>query len=105
MHHNDKWQASSSTDHQNNSADDLDDDDPGSNSAISISNDYSLVEDKVKRMLEEIRKQEQIMSQTSQALNLCAVTVEFSGSTEAVEGERHLLVACECFFCLSFKLY
>lgn len=51
------------------------------------------MEDKVKRLLEEIRKQEQIMSQTSQALNLCAATIEFSGSTESVEGERHLLVA------------
>lgn len=55
--------------------------------------DENAVEEKVKRLMEEIRKQEQIMSQTSQALNLCAVTVEFSGSTEAVEGERHLLVA------------
>lgn len=53
----------------------------------------NAVEDKVKRLLDEIRKQEQIMSQTSQALNLCASTIEFSGSTESVEGERHLLVA------------
>lgn len=51
------------------------------------------VADKVRRLLDEIRKQEQIMSQTSQALNLCAATIEFSGSTESVEGERHLLVA------------
>lgn len=51
------------------------------------------VAEKVRRLLDEIRKQEQIMSQTSQALNLCAATIEFSGSTESVEGERHLLVA------------
>lgn len=51
------------------------------------------VGDKVRRLLEEIGKQEQIISQTSQALNLCASTIEFSGSTESVEGERHLLVA------------
>lgn len=51
------------------------------------------VAEKVRRLLDEIRKQEQIMSQTSQALNLCAATFEFSGSTESVEGERHLLVA------------
>lgn len=100
MHHTDKWQVPSTADHQN----DLDDDDEDSNSARTISNDYSLVEDKVKRMLEEIRKQEQIMSQTSQALNLCAVTVEFSGSTEAVEGERHLLVACKLYFLILLNL-
>lgn len=38
-------------------------------------------------------RQQTIIKQTSQALNLCASTIEFSGSTEAVEGERHLLVA------------
>lgn len=48
---------------------------------------------KIQRLLEEVMRQQTIISQTSQALNLCASTVEFSGSTEAVEGERHLLVA------------
>jgi actin-binding protein anillin len=48
---------------------------------------------KIQRLLDEIMRQQTIISQTSQALNLCASTVEFSGSTEAVEGERHLLVA------------
>lgn len=51
------------------------------------------VDDKVKKLLEEVCKQQTVISQTSQALNLCASTIEFSGSTEAVEGERHLLVA------------
>lgn len=31
--------------------------------------------------------------QASQALNLCAATIEFSGSTEQAEGERLLLLA------------
>ncbi|CAG9800676.1 unnamed protein product [Chironomus riparius] len=50
-------------------------------------------ENKIQRLLDEVMRQQTIISQTSQALNLCASTVEFSGSTEAVEGERHLLVA------------
>lgn len=50
-------------------------------------------EKKIQRLLDEVMRQQTIISQTSQALNLCASTVEFSGSTEAVEGERHLLVA------------
>lgn len=50
-------------------------------------------QNKIKRLLDEVMKQQTVISQTSQALNLCASTVEFSGSTEAVEGERHLLVA------------
>lgn len=51
------------------------------------------VDNKIQRLLDEVMRQQTIISQTSQALNLCASTVEFSGSTEAVEGERHLLVA------------
>jgi actin-binding protein anillin len=50
-------------------------------------------DNKIKRLLDEVMRQQTIISQTSQALNLCASTIEFSGSTEAVEGERHLLVA------------
>lgn len=50
-------------------------------------------ENKIQRLLDEVMRQQTIIKQTSQALNLCASTVEFSGSTEAVEGERHLLVA------------
>lgn len=55
--------------------------------------DASLVKEKMKKLLDEVCKQQQIISQSSQALNLCASTIEFSGSTESVEGERHLLVA------------
>lgn len=51
--------------------------------------------EKTEKLLVEVCKQQQIITQTSQALNLCAATVEFSGSTESVEGERHLLVASE----------
>lgn len=55
--------------------------------------DTAAVQEKVKKLFDEIGKQQTIMAQSSQALNLCAATIEFSGSTEAVEGERHLLVA------------
>lgn len=36
-----------------------------------------------------------MISQTSQALNLCNSTLEFMGSTEQVEAERVLLLASE----------
>lgn len=51
------------------------------------------VENKIQKLLDNVMQQQTVISQTSQALNLCASTVEFSGSTESVEGERHLLVA------------
>lgn len=51
------------------------------------------VQEKVKKLLEEVCKQQTAISQASQALNLCASTVEFSGSTESVEAERHLLIS------------
>lgn len=66
------------------------DDDTQSDSEL---DDANLVQEKIKKLLEEVCKQQQIIAQTSQALNLCAATIEFSGSTESVEGERHLLVA------------
>jgi actin-binding protein anillin len=43
----------------------------------------------------QVKRQETVISQASQALNLCYSTVEFSGSAEQVEGERLLLVASE----------
>lgn len=58
-------------------------------------NESLLVQDKIKRLLEEVCKQQTVISQASQALNLCNATVEFSGSREQVEGERLLLVASE----------
>lgn len=70
-----------------------------SDSSGDDSDDYAYdqraaeVQDKIKRLLNEVCKQQTIIAQSSQALNLCAATIEFSGSTESVEGERHLLVA------------
>jgi len=57
------------------------------------SNEASQAQDKIKKLLSEVCKQQQVIGQASQALNLCAATVEFSGSTESVEGERYLLLA------------
>ncbi|XP_034952696.1 anillin-like isoform X3 [Chelonus insularis] len=61
--------------------------------AHGISQEASLVGDKIKRLMDEVCKQQTIIGQASQALNLCTATVEFSGSREQVEGERLLLIA------------
>ncbi|KAJ3648680.1 hypothetical protein Zmor_020464 [Zophobas morio] len=52
-----------------------------------------LIQKKINVLKIEIAKQELIISQTSQALNLCNSTLEFMGSTEQVEAERVLLLA------------
>ncbi|XP_034230299.1 LOW QUALITY PROTEIN: anillin-like [Thrips palmi] len=52
-----------------------------------------LVEVRVRNLLDEVSKQQTVISQASQALNLCNATVEFSGSSEQVEGERLLLLS------------
>lgn len=74
-----------------------DDEDSSQSSDASSSNDH-LFDDKLKKLLNEIHKQEQIIKQTSQALNYCAQTFEFSGSAESVESERHLLLASKILF-------
>ncbi|XP_037874043.1 anillin isoform X3 [Bombyx mori] len=51
------------------------------------------VRQRIKELQNEITKQQTVISQASQALNLCAATIEFSGSTEQAEGERLLLLA------------
>ncbi|KAL1501045.1 hypothetical protein ABEB36_006447 [Hypothenemus hampei] len=48
---------------------------------------------KIALVQEEVNRQQNIIAQTSQALNLCSSTLEFSGSTEQVEAEKVLLVA------------
>ncbi|XP_060534252.1 anillin isoform X2 [Cylas formicarius] len=55
--------------------------------------DSDEIQRKIKDLQDEVNKQQNIISQTSQALNLCSSTPEFSGSTEQVEAERVLLVA------------
>lgn len=64
------------------------------------------VSNKVAKLSMEIDKQHQMMKQTSQALNLCAATFEFSGSTESVDAERHLLVASkQCLYICNNKIF
>ncbi|XP_059484946.1 anillin-like isoform X2 [Neocloeon triangulifer] len=48
---------------------------------------------KIKSLEEEVSRQQTVISQASQALNLCRSTVEFSNSSEQVEAERLLLLA------------
>ncbi|KAG8239176.1 hypothetical protein J437_LFUL018994, partial [Ladona fulva] len=55
--------------------------------------DEQVVQKKIKSLLDEVSIQQTIISQASQALNLCSSTIEFSESAEQVEGERLLLVA------------
>ncbi|XP_043499901.1 anillin isoform X2 [Polistes fuscatus] len=52
-----------------------------------------LVKEKVKHLLDEVSKQQTIIGQASQALNLCSSTIEFNQSQEQVEVEKLLLVA------------
>ncbi|XP_057335308.1 anillin-like isoform X2 [Microplitis mediator] len=56
-------------------------------------NETAMVQVKIKQLMEDVCKQQTVIGQASQALNLCTATVEFSGSREQVEGERLLLVA------------
>lgn len=51
------------------------------------------VKNKIKFLMHNVGIQQQHISQASNALNTCAATLEFSGSTEAVAAERTLLVA------------
>lgn len=48
---------------------------------------------KIKFLQTEVQRLQIIISQTSQALNLCNNTLEFMGSTEQVEAEKVLLVS------------
>lgn len=77
----------------NDYCDDNEEDQDSCMESDSLKDDPAATQRKIKQLLDEVVKQQQIIGQTSQALNLCASTVEFSGSTESVEGERHLLVA------------
>lgn len=67
--------------------------DSDSASQVEDKDETALVQEKVKKLLDEVCKQESIIGQASQALNLCSSTIEFSGSREQVEGERLLLLA------------
>ncbi|XP_023233412.1 anillin-like [Centruroides sculpturatus] len=55
----------------------------------------ATLQQKIKCLQEEILSQQTIISQATQALNLCHATTEFFGSTEQVEGERLLLIATQ----------
>lgn len=57
-----------------------------------------LVEDKVKKLLDEVVTQNKKMEEASKALNLCKASIEFNGSSEHVGGEWALLVASKFLF-------
>lgn len=57
-----------------------------------------LVENKVKKLLEDVGTQQKKIEEASKALNLCHSTVEFNGSSEHVGGEWALLIASKFLF-------
>lgn len=58
-----------------------------------IRSEMKLVDVKIKKLLDDVAVQQQQIAQASNALNTCASTFEFSGSTESVVAEWTLLVA------------
>lgn len=61
----------------------------------SIPDESETVKQKIEELKDEVNKQLMVISQTSQALNLCNSTPEFYGSTEQVEAEKLLLLASQ----------
>lgn len=68
-----------------------------------IESQRGLVQNKIKSLLDNVAIQQQQISQASKALNTCASTFEFSGSTESVLAEWKLLVASK--FSLNFRIF
>ncbi|PNF20524.1 hypothetical protein B7P43_G05327, partial [Cryptotermes secundus] len=58
-----------------------------------MESEEEIVCNKISELVDEVKKQEIMISQVTQALNFCYSTIEFSGSAEQVERERLLLVA------------
>lgn len=61
-----------------------------------IKSQKDAVDAKIKSLLDNVAIQQQQIAQASNALNTCASTFEFSGSTESVVAEWKLLVASKC---------
>uniref|UniRef100_A0A1B6D2J0 PH domain-containing protein n=1 Tax=Clastoptera arizonana TaxID=38151 RepID=A0A1B6D2J0_9HEMI len=68
-------------------------DSDNANDTLELERELEMIDQKIEELEQEVTKQSIIIQQSSQALNLCYSTIEFSGSTEQVEAERHLLVA------------
>ncbi|XP_064455792.1 anillin-like [Ornithodoros turicata] len=51
--------------------------------------------DRLRALQDEVMTQQNIISQASQALNLCQASSKFVGSSEQIEGERVLLIATQ----------
>lgn len=70
-----------------------DDDDDNDKNAHNAQSQEDLVQKKIKSLMDTVNVQNQQIAQASNALNTCASTFEFSGSTESVVAEWKLLVA------------
>lgn len=86
VHANTNYQPS---DENNDSDDEIDRNDP------IMYSEENLVKEKIKSLMDTVGIQQQQIGQASNALNTCASTVEFSGSTASVVAEWKLLVASE----------
>ena len=51
--------------------------------------------DKIQTLEQQVVIQQKAIAQASKALNICESSFEFTNSTENVEGERLLLIACK----------
>lgn len=63
-----------------------------------MSMSMTKVDDRLSYLTNELSKQEQIIQQACKALNICKNMKEFVSSSEQIEAERVLLLACK-FFC------
>lgn len=57
-----------------------------------------LVENQVKKLMDEVVIQDKKIEEASKALNLCKASIEFNGSSEHVGGEWALLIASKFLF-------
>jgi len=64
-----------------------------------------LVENKVKKLLDEVVTQNKKIEEASKALNLCNASIEFNGSSEHVGGEWALLVASKFLFLCNIQSF
>lgn len=96
------------TDDISSTEDNNDDDSRNHENDKHLRTQRDLVDRKIKSLLDNVAIQQQQIAQASNALNTCASTFEFSGSTESVVAEWKLLVASKLFslhFLLHFFLF
>lgn len=69
-----------------------------STSADKYEDESRLVENKAKKLLDDVQQQQKKIEEASKALNLCYSSVEFNDSSEHVGAEWALLIASKYLF-------